>query len=58
MSTNATLVTEIGLGIGLFALAFRFQASGQELGALTIPHWIGARYDSPGLRKAFAALFD
>lgn len=51
-----TLPLIAGLGVGLFALAFRFQRSGQALGALTIPHWIGARYESPALRKGFAAL--
>ncbi len=51
-----TLPLVAGLGLGLFALAFRFQASGRELGALTIPHWIGARYESDLLRRGFAAL--
>jgi len=45
-----------GLGVGLFGLAFRFQASGQALGALTIPHWLGERYESRALRRAFSAL--
>ncbi len=51
-----TLPLIAGLGVGLFALAFRFQASGQELGALTIPHWLGERYQSMGLRRVFAVL--
>ena len=51
-----TLPLIAGLGVGLFALAFRFQASGRDLGALTIPHWLGARYDSDALRRGFACL--
>jgi sodium/pantothenate symporter len=45
-----------GIAVGLLALAFRFQKEGARFGALTVPHWLGARYESPGLRRMFAAL--
>lgn len=45
-----------GVAVGLWLLAPRFQALGAASGALTLPHWIGNRYDSAALRKAFAAL--
>jgi len=43
-----------GLGVGLWGLAPRFQAQGS--GILTVPHWLGARYESPALRRLFAGL--
>jgi len=46
------------LGITL-ALAFfsrRFRAHGVRVQALTVPQWIGLRYESTGLRVAFAVL--
>ncbi len=43
-----------GLAVGLLLLAPRFQALGG--GALTIPHWLGDRYESQGLRQLFSAL--
>ncbi|TNE90997.1 MAG: hypothetical protein EP330_06940 [Deltaproteobacteria bacterium] len=45
-----------GLGVGLFALSFRFQEVGKRVNALTIPHWLGERYDSWALRRFFGAL--
>lgn len=45
-----------GIAVGLFGLAYRFQKSGQANGALTIPHWIGERYESPLLRKLYSGL--
>lgn len=45
-----------GLGIGLFLFAPRFQTIGASAHALTVPHWLGARYDDLGLRRLFAAL--
>jgi SSS family solute:Na+ symporter/sodium/pantothenate symporter len=45
-----------GIALGLFTMAYRFQVVGAEVGALTVPHWLGARYDSEGLRRGFAAL--
>jgi len=47
----------IGVGIGFFAMAwllsFRFRRIGAENSALTIPDWIGKRYES----KSFALYF-
>lgn len=47
----------IGVGIGFFAMAwllsFRFRRIGAESSALTIPDWIGKRYES----KSFALYF-
>lgn len=43
-----------GLAVGLWGLAPRFQALGG--GVLTVPHWLGRRYDSPGLQRLFAGL--
>ncbi len=46
----------IGIGLGLWALSYRFQAVGARHGALTVPHLLGAAYDSPKLRQLFAGL--
>jgi len=47
----------IGVGVGFIAmlcfLSFRFRRFGAEQGALTIPDWIGKRYES----RAFALYF-
>lgn len=51
-----TLPLIAGIATGLFTMAYRFQVVGAEVGALTVPHWLGARYDSPLLRRGFAAL--
>ncbi len=47
-----------GLGIiaGLCVLSGPFRNVGDKVKALTIPQWIGARYDSKGLRLFFAAI--
>ena len=45
-----------GLLVGLLAFAPRFQALGGRYRALTVPHWLGARYGSPALRRTFSAL--
>ena len=45
-----------GLAAGLLVLGPRFQDIGAEAGALTIPHWLGARYASPRLRQLFSGL--
>ena len=45
-----------GLAFGLLVLGPRFQDIGAEVNALTIPHWLGARYQSPALRRMFSAL--
>jgi SSS family solute:Na+ symporter/sodium/pantothenate symporter len=45
-----------GISVGLVTLAFRFQRIGGQLGALTVPHFLGARYGSPLLRRLFAGL--
>ncbi len=51
-----TLPLIAGVATGLVVLAPRFQTVGAAVGALTVPHWIGARYRSPGLRRLFAGL--
>lgn len=47
-----------GLGIvtGLCVLSGPFRAVGDKVKALTIPQWIGARYESKGLRLFFAVI--
>lgn len=50
----------IGVAIGFFAmlfmLSFRFRRIGADNAALTIPDWIGKRYDSPGFALYFSVL--
>jgi len=45
-----------GLLLGLVVFAPRFQSIGASAEALTVPHWLGARYGSRGLRQLFAGL--
>jgi Na+/pantothenate symporter len=47
-----------GLGIitGLCLLSGPFREVGDKIKALTIPQWIGARYESKGLRLFFAVI--
>jgi sodium/pantothenate symporter len=51
-----TLPLWAGIATGLFLCAPAFQRHGKELGALTVPHWLGARYRSDSLRQLFSAL--
>ena len=50
----------IGVGIGfltmLTLLSFQFRRIGAESSALTIPDWIGKRYESPGFALFFSVL--
>lgn len=50
----------IGVGIGFLAmltvLSFQFRRIGAETGALTIPDWIGKRYESRGYALFFSVL--
>lgn len=46
--------TGITLGLALFSR--RFRSHGARAQALTVPQWIGARYESTPLRTAFAVL--
>ncbi len=50
----------IGVGIGFIAmlwiLSFRFREIGADTGALTIPDWIGKRYQSRGFALYFSVL--
>lgn len=45
-----------GVIISLIVLSKGFRAHGTRTTALTLPHWIGARYESEGLRTYFALL--
>ncbi len=45
-----------GIMLGLVVLSNRFRLVGSRVKALTIPQWIGARYDSLPLRVFFALL--
>ena len=45
-----------GIAVGLLVLGPRFQAFGARAGALTLPHWLGARYESRLVRQVFSAL--
>lgn len=46
----------LGIVLGLAFFSRRFLGHGARVQALTVPQWIGARYDSPLLRSAFAVL--
>jgi len=50
----------IAVGIGFLAmlvlLSFRFRRIGADSSALTIPDWIGKRYESPGFALYFSVL--
>ena len=45
-----------GITLGLVIFTARFRAMGAKVAALTVPSWIGARYDSKLLRGLFALL--
>ena len=45
-----------GIMLGLAVLSARFRRHGARVQALTVPQWIGARYDSMMLRGLFAIL--
>lgn len=46
----------LGLVVMLSILSFRFRRIGTDAGALTIPDWIGKRYNSPGFSLYFALI--
>lgn len=46
----------LGIVTGLLLLAGRFRSYGARVRALTVPHWIGARYESSALRVSLSAL--
>lgn len=46
----------LGVTAGLVVMSKGFRRLGNASGALTLPHWIGARYGSRGMRSYFAAL--
>ncbi len=46
----------LGIITGLLLLSGRFRRVGDRTAALTLPQWIGARYDSAPLRALFVAL--
>ena len=50
------VAASLGVSVGLVVLSKGFRREGQATRALTLPHWIGARYQSPGLRTYFALL--
>ncbi|HOT28411.1 MAG TPA: sodium:solute symporter [Candidatus Ozemobacteraceae bacterium] len=50
------LAAGAGIMLGLVILSNRFRMVGSKVKALTIPQWIGARYESTGLRVFFALL--
>jgi sodium/pantothenate symporter len=45
-----------GITVGLVVFTARFRRIGNQVAALTVPQWIGTRYDSSGLRATFSAL--
>lgn len=51
-----TLPLIAGIATGLLLLTPRFQTIGGENKALTLPHWLGARYESAAVRRLFSAL--
>jgi sodium/pantothenate symporter len=48
------LAATSGVTIGLIVLSKGFRRHGDQTSALTLPHWVGARYDSAALRTFFA----
>lgn len=46
----------LGVIVGLVLLSRGFRRLGEKHRALTLPHWVGARYGSRGMRTYFAAL--
>ena len=46
----------LGITLGLIVFSARFRRVGSEVAALTLPQWIGARFDSKLLRGTFATL--
>ncbi len=48
------LAATSGVTVGLVVLSKGFRRDGDRTHALTLPHWVGARYDSPALRTFFA----
>lgn len=47
---------QAGILVGLVVLSKGFRLHGNASGALTLPHWIGTRYDSPWMRTFFAVV--
>ena len=45
-----------GITVGLIVFTARFRRIGNQVAALTVPQWIGTRYESKGLRATFATL--
>lgn len=45
-----------GVLVGLVVMSKGFRRHGNQTAALTLPHWIGARYDSPWMRTFFAVI--
>lgn len=45
-----------GITLGLIVFTARFRAVGAKVAALTVPSWIGARYEAPHLRGLFTLL--
>lgn len=50
------VAASLGVTLGLVFMSKGFRRHGQLTHALTLPHWIGARYRSKGLRTYFAIL--
>ena len=46
----------LGITSGLLVFSARFRQVGSRIAALTLPQWIGRRYQSPGLRGLFSTL--
>jgi sodium/pantothenate symporter len=45
-----------GIMLGLTVFSRRFRRHGTRVQALTVPQWIGARFEAPALRATFAVL--
>ncbi|MCA9544841.1 MAG: hypothetical protein KC613_10640, partial [Myxococcales bacterium] len=45
----------LGIAVALFSLSLGFRRVGVQDGSLSLPHWIGARFGSTGLRVLFGA---
>jgi len=46
----------VGVIVGLYSMSVGFRRVGAKTGALTLPHWLGARYESRAMATLFALI--
>jgi Na+/pantothenate symporter len=50
------LAAPLGVMLGLVAFSKRFLTVGSKVAAVTVPQWIGKRYESPAMQTVFAVI--